>query len=202
MMDQRYLTIHEEYQPNMTFRELIILILVYEEKHDFLKIAHDDNFIEFTHAVRQLESSGLIKWHGENPEEITLRKGGEDLFKKHVGAKKRIRTALEVNRWFKEWRDIFPEGVNSGGYRYRGDRAEGLKKMVKFVNTNDYTADQILQATKDYVERFSLKGYAYMQLAHFFIQKQGVGSTLNAECEALTERKPKEEGDEYGRSVV
>jgi len=202
MIDQRYLTIYEQFQPHMSFMEFILFILVYEEKYDFLRIAHNDNFIEFTQSIRRLEASGLVKWHGENPEEITLRKTGEELFKKHVGTKKKVTTAKEVSQWVESWREIFPEGVNAGGFRYRGDKAEVIKKMIKFVNTHDYTLEQIFQATRDYVDRFSLKGYAYMQQAHYFIEKRGVGSTLSAECEGLTEKSNnKEEGGSYGRSI-
>lgn len=202
MIDQRYLTIHQEYK--ISFKDLILLILVYEEQYEFLRIAHGDNFMDFSYSIKWLEEKGLVKWHGENPEEITLRKTGEELFKKHVGSKKKITTSKEVNQWIHHWREIFPEGVNAGGYRYRGDKAEVIKKMIKFVNTHDYTLEQIFEATRDYVERFSLKGYAYMQLAHYFIQKQGVGSTLSAECEGLAEKSSntKQEGKDYGRSVV
>jgi len=202
MIDQRYLTIYEEVK--LSFGEFILLILVYEEAYDFLRLSHDDNFMGFGIAINSLELKGLVKWHGENPEEITLRKAGEDLFKKHVGLKKKITSSKEVSQWIQSWREIFPEGINSGGYRYRGDKAECITKMIKFVNTHDYTLEQIFQATRDYVERFSLKGYAYMQLAHYFIQKKGVGSTLSAECEGLAENSSnnKEEGKEYGRSVV
>jgi len=200
MMDQRYLKILEDV--NLQFKDFIILILAYEEAHDFLQLAYDHDFISFTQSVRHLESEGLIKWVGHDAAEITLRKVGEDLFKKHVGSKKKVYTKKEIEQWIQPWREIFPEGSNSGGYRYRGEKIECIKKMIKFVNDYDYTTEQIFQATRDYVERFSLKGYAYMQLAHYFIQKQGVGSNLASECEALSERKPKtEEEDNYGRSV-
>ena len=202
MIDQRYLTIHQEYK--ISFRDLILLILVYEEQHGFLRIAYEDNFIDFNFSVRFLEEKGLIKWHGNNPEEITLRKTGEELFKKHVGTKKKITTSKEVTQWIESWREIFPEGVNTAGFRYRGDKAEVTQKMIKFVNTQDYTLEQIFKATRDYVERFSLRGYAYMQQAHYFIQKRGVGSTLSAECEGLAEKSSNTKGEEkdYGRSVV
>ena len=202
MIDQRYLTIHQEYK--ISFRDLILLILVYEEQHGFLRIAYEDNFIDFNLSIRFLEEKGLIKWHGNNPEEVTLRKTGEELFKKHVGTKKKITTSKEVTQWIESWREIFPEGVNTAGFRYRGDKAEVITKMIKFVNTHDYTLEQIFQATRDYVERFSLRGYAYMQQAHYFIQKRGVGSTLSAECEGLAEKSSNTKGEEkdYGRSVV
>ena len=201
MIDQRYLGILEDV--NLQFKDFIILILTYEEAYDFLQLAHDHDFISFTQSVRHLESEGLIKWVGDNSADVVLRKRGEELFKKHVGTKKKITTAKEVGEWIQSWREIFPEGVNSGGYRYRGDKGSCLTKMIKFVNTHDYSIEQIFQATKDYVERFSLKGYAYMQLAHYFIEKKGVGSTLSAECEGLAEKKPNvKEGENYGRSIV
>ena len=186
MIDQRYLNIIKEIK--LSFYDFIMLILIYEEAHDFLELAYEGNFIDFTSSIRYLEERGYIKWHGDGHEEITLRKAGEELFKKHVGLKRKIISIKETSQWIQSWRDIFPEGVNSGGYRYRGDKAECIRKMIKFVNSNDYSIEQIFQATRDYVERFSLKGYAYMQLAHYFIEKKGVGSSLNAECEGLTER--------------
>ncbi len=200
MIDQRYLTIQEELKLN--FMELMILIFVYEEQYDFIRIPQDDNFMEFSRAISRLEALGLIKWHGNNPDEIVLRKLGEELFKKHVGLKKKIVTTKEINEWIESWREIFPEGVNTAGFRYRGDKAEITKKMIKFVNTHNYSIEQIFQATRNYVERFSLKGYAYMQQAHYFIEKRGVGSTLSAECEGLAENSNhKEKGNNYGRSV-
>jgi len=202
MIDQRYLTLHEELKLPLMW-EFMLLVFVYEEQHEFLSRAFDQNFLDFSNTVRCLENVGLVKWHSDQPEDVMLRKKAEDLFKKHVGTRKRVTTAKEVGEWIGSWREIFPEGVNSGGYRYRGDKSSCLTKMIKFVNTYDYSIEQIFQATRDYVERFSLKGYSYMQLAHYFIQKQGVGSTLSAECEGLAEKSNKiiEEGEGYGRSV-
>lgn len=201
MLDQRYLTILNDVR--LQFKDLIILILIYEEQNEYLRLAHEHDFLGFAQSIRHLESESLVKWHSDDPTEIILRKVGEDLFKKHVGTKKKVYTKKEVEIWIDAWRDIFPPGSNSGGYRYRGDRAGCIQKMIKFVNDNSYTVEQIFEATKDYVERFSQKGFAYMQLAHFFIHKQGVGSTLAAECEGLSEKSnAKEEGDSYGREVV
>lgn len=201
MIDRRYLTLHEELK--IPLWQFMILIFIYEEQHEFLQISLDENFIWFSGTIRSLENIGLVKWHGSSVAEITLRQKGEDLFKKHVGKKKKIHTSKDIKEWIDSWREIFPEGINTGGFRYRGDKAEVIKKMIKFVNTYDYSIDQIFQATRDYVERFSLKGYAYMQQAHYFIEKRGVGSTLNAECESLNEKSNEtEEGKDYGRSVV
>lgn len=187
---------------DLPLQAFTILVLVHEVHEGFITDLHDKDFMAHMLTIELLERQGYVKQYGDSPTDITLRKKGEDLFKKHVGVKKKKHSAADVKQWIDDWRSIFPSGVNNGGYRYRGDKGECIKKMVKFVNDHDFTTDQIFQATKDYVERFSLKGYAYMQLAHFFIHKQGVGSSLAAECEGLNERKPKEEGDKYGRSIV
>ena len=200
MIDQRYLGIINNVK--ISFNDFILLILVYEEAYEFLEHAYKGNFMDFNLSIRYLEERGFVKWHGNTVQEITLRKAGEELFKKYVGAKKRVHTAKEISQWIQSWREIFPEGVNSAGFRYRGDKGEVTKKMIKFVNTYDYSIEQIFQATRYYVDRFSQKGYAYMQQAHYFIEKRGAGSTLNAECEGLSDVKSNKEENTYGRSVI
>lgn len=206
MINEKYLEMYKEERKKsllFDFTAFIILILIYEERYDFLEIGYHEDYMKFVGAIERLESCGLVKWHGTTAKEITMRKAGEDLFRKYVGLKKKGVTAKEVGTWIDSWREIFPAGVNNGGYRYRGDRGEVLKKMIKFVNTYKYTTEQIFQATKNYVERFSLKGYEFMQQAHYFIDKKGVGSTLNAECEGLKDDKgTKPEGSNYGGEVV
>jgi len=204
MIDDRYLEMYDkELKSRCTFSAFILLIFVHEEKSNFLCAFHRADFLTFVNSVKTLENQGLVKWHSESPEDITMRKAGEDLLKAYVGAKKKgYIGSKEIGTWIDTWREIFPAGVNSGGYRYRGDRAEVLKKMIKFVNTNKHTTEQIFQATIRYVERFSLKGYEFMQQAHYFIDKKGVGSTLNAECEGLKDEGTKPEGKNYGGEIV
>ena len=108
----------------------------------------------------------------------------------------------DVHLWIDEWRNLFPEGVNTAGYRYRGNKVEVLKKMLKFVTLYDFTKEEIFQATKKYVERFSVRGYNYMQQAHYFIDKKDAGSSLASECETLKESKPQSETTSYGRTIV
>ena len=59
--------------------------------------------------------------------------------------------------------------------------------MTKFVDTYDFTKEEIFKATKNYVDKFAMKGYMYMQQAHYFIDKKDSGSSLAAECEGLRE---------------
>ena len=170
--------------------EFSLLVLIYEQNHEYLNEIHNNNFIDFNTGIKYLETQGFVKQHGEQPSDITLRKSGEDLFNKYYGKKKKkaITRGVFVHTWIDIWREIFPPGSNTGGYRYRGNRLEALKKMTKFVDLYDFTNEEIFQATKNYVDKFALKGYMYMQQAHYFIEKKDSGSTLASECEGVRER--------------
>lgn len=167
--------------------EFALLVLIYEQNHEYLTEIHDNNFIDFNTGIKYLETQGLVKQHGENPSDVVLRKSGEDLFTKYLG-KRKVKKKNDVLTWFDLWREIFPTGSNNSGYRYRGNRLEGLKKMTKFVDQYDFTKEEIFQATKNYVDKFAIRGYAYMQQAHYFIEKKDSGSSLASECEGVRER--------------
>lgn len=186
-MNPDYLILYHENKLEITFFEFILLVLIEQREFDTLEDCWNDDYLDFERKIRKLEELGYIKWHGSKFDEFGLRKRGEDLFKKLQH--KNSATTNKVSIWIDSWRNIFPEGVNEGGYRYRGNKLEVLKKMTKFVATYKYSREEIFEATKRYVERFSVKGYKYMQMAHFFIEKKDVGSNLASECENLKETK-------------
>jgi len=201
MSSDGYIQMYDE-ERIFPFWNMLLLIYIYEKKTKYLQILHDGDFLQYETIIRYLEKRGYVKKFGPNPTDITLRKHGEDLFKKYVG--KRKKEPSTVNTWIDSWREIFPPGSNNVGYRYRGNRLECLKKMVKFVDSNKNVSEEdIFKATKEYVERFAMKGYAFMQQAHYFIMKESVGSTLESEIESLKERK--DEGPQkprYGERIV
>jgi len=196
MLRDYFKILKEEDLPYQTF---LLLVSVYEDDMEFVKFMHDRNYMEQILSIELLERRGFVKQHGDNPEDIVLRKSGEDLFKS-IGKKKKEKT--DVHLWIDQWREIFPPGSNTGGYRYRGNKLEALKKMIKFADLYPFTREEIFKATTLYVKRFSLKGYAYMQLAHFFIEKQNVGSTLASECEGLRENPVENQESTYGRDII
>ena len=197
-MNQEYLKIYQEGKLDISFYHFAVLVLINQQEHAVLAEIYDENFLEFKNVISDLESKGYIKWHGEGVEEISLRKKGEDLF-----SKIRKPDRANVQSWIDQCRNIFPEGVNNAGYRYRGSRLEVLKKMIKFVASNSYSKEEIFEATKRYVERFSFRGYAYMQQAHYFIDKKDTGSNLASECESLRETKSLQTvNTNYGGKVI
>jgi hypothetical protein len=181
-----YLNVYKEAE--LRLYEFGLLVLIYEDNQEFLETIHERNFIDYNNGIHYLEYMGYAKWFGDKPADIMLRKAGENLFKKHIVRKKKIvKSGTFVHIWIDEWRELFPKGSNTGGYRYRGNRLDALKKMVKFVDAYDFTTEEIFKATKNYVDKFAMRGYAYMQQAHYFIDKKDSGSSLASECEGMRE---------------
>lgn len=196
-MDEKYLKIYQENDLDITFYEFVFLVLINEQSWDILHKIYQEGDYDFHVRVKSLEEKGYVKWYGPAVEHLTFRTKGEDLFKK---VKKLDKS--DVHSWINEWRNLFPEGVNNSGYRYRGSRLECLKKMIKFVASYPFSKEEIFEATKRYIERFSVRGYLYMQQAHYFIEKKETGSNLASECESLKETQILTESTNYGGKVI
>ena len=69
-------------------------------------------------------------------------------------------------------RELFPNGVKSGGAYVRSSVLSLANKLKTFNNKfPGYTEEQILNATKAYVNEMSKVNYQYMKLAEYFIIK-------------------------------
>lgn len=88
--------------------------------------------------------------------------------------------------WIDEWREIFPKGKKQGSLPLRGDRMAIRKKMTKFMKTYDFTTEEIINATKQYIREQERDNFNYTKVAHYLIEKDGV-STLASICEAFRE---------------
>jgi len=196
-----YLEVYKKAELRMY--EFALLVLIYEQNHEYLEEIHNNNFIDFNTGIKYLETQGFVKQYGEKPTDIVLRMSGETLFNKYFSKKKK-KEKSDVHTWIDIWREIFPAGSNTAGYRYRGNRLEALKKMTKFVDTYDFTKEEIFQATKNYVDKFAIRGYAYMQQAHYFIDKKDSGSSLASECEGVREKgiEPVNKEPNHGERLI
>lgn len=135
-------------------------------------------------VLKQLSSRGYIE---KKEEEVIFT---DKAFKLLDTIDKRDIKAVSksVLDWIDEYRNIFPRGQTSGGYSVRGDKKSCIKKMTDFIKEYpEYTKEVILEATQNYVNRKEREGFKYMQLAHYFINKNGV-STLAGECEIVLEK--------------
>jgi len=103
-----------------------------------------------------------------------------------------------VENWINDWYDLWPRGVKSGGYYLKTDKKGSLNKMKRFlVKYPEYTKEDIMLATTNYLTEQSIKGYSYTKLAPYFIDKDGL-SVLAGECEILNDIDPGTESQNIG----
>jgi hypothetical protein len=130
-----------------------------------------------------LDNLGYIKWIN-NGDIINIRPKAKAIFKD-------VANALDLDSWINEWRDIFPEGVKSGGRPVRGTKSGCIGKMKAFINRTGYSKSDIFYATKAYLAERKKDGYKFVICADYFISKDG-NSVLEAYCEDMEGREFKD----------
>lgn len=162
-------------QKDLRLEEFIYLELLYYGENDLATEFYSYSSGEIN-WLRYLEVLGYIKLITEdntNPI-VELRDKGIKLF-----GDTKITPAKRAELLVDPLRNIFPEGVNSGGYRYRGDKQGVKAKLLKFIKTYPkYTDEEILKAARQYVNRFK-PSYVGMRQMHYFIEKDKVSDLLS-----------------------
>lgn len=78
-----------------------------------------------------------------------------------------------------QMRELFPTGMKIGSSAWRGNKRELKLKMQKFFKLyGDYSDEDILSATKKYVDSFN-GNYTYMRILKYFILKSEVKPHLD-----------------------
>ncbi len=95
-----------------------------------------------------------------------------------------LESSNNIEDFVEEYRSLFPVGVKNNGQPLRGDKQGCIKKMMWFKRTFNYSNDEILEAVRVYLTIKKKDGYRYTQLAHYFIEKEGL-SSLAAMCEDI-----------------
>lgn len=73
-----------------------------------------------------------------------------------------------------EIQKIYPEGKNFNGQYWRGNKTDIKKKLQTFFKKYaEYTDEQIIKATREYVSSFN-GSYKYMRLLQYFIWKEEI----------------------------
>jgi hypothetical protein len=88
-----------------------------------------------------------------------------------------------------QYRAMFPKGKLPSGQNGRSSLSEVRSKMLWFFNNYQFSAEQVIEATRRYVERYKERNYQYMRNASYFIYKEDrnkiKSSLLSEECESL-----------------
>ena len=95
----------------------------------------------------------------------------------------------DLNYLVGQLREIFPKGIKTGSAAWRGNKREITLRLQKFFKIYDkYTDEEIIAATKKYVESFN-GNYTYMRILKYFILKDEVkiGEEGNRYVEQVSE---------------
>jgi hypothetical protein len=74
--------------------------------------------------------------------------------------------------YVKQYREIFPAQKLPSGVPARNNVKILTENFRWFFTEFEYSWDEVIEATKHYVNEFRLKDYKYMQNSQFFISKQ------------------------------
>lgn len=81
-----------------------------------------------------------------------------------------------------EYRELFPPGMLPSGVSSRKPIPELEKKFFKFFTIfPDYSWDNIISATKKYVEHYAAEDYKYMKNSAYFISKEDASGAASYE---------------------
>ena len=132
--------------------------------------------------VQQLKSLGFIEQDGSlsiNANKVIAR--FENYF---IKAKKRTSIQLMGKEFLKrinEYRDIFPAGKLPSGKPARQNIRSLETAFRWFFETYDFDWNDIIKATKMYVNEFRDKEYLYMKNSQYFISKQDKNKVKHSE---------------------
>lgn len=145
---------------NVTLEEMIYLIVI-------------SNNFSYERAEKSLINKGLISKGGllQGPPWIT-HEGNDFLSTILLESDKNVPNEYKCRELAITLRQIFPKGMKDGSYSWRGntkDIAEKLRKFFKLYG-NEWSEEQIINATKRYVEHFN-GDYTQMRLLTYFILK-------------------------------
>jgi len=156
----------------ISISEYILIYLLYHDCKEKIVVTAE--------MILNLETKGFVK---DLPEGIILRKKAIDLFNTSVPIKTK-----SLEEFVDNYRSLFPSGVKSGNRLVKGDRYGCLNKFKTFnLKYPEYSKEDILEATKVYVDLCRKRNYDKMTSADYFIEKDKI-SMLASYCEDIKER--------------
>jgi hypothetical protein len=166
---------------NITINEYCVSYLINSGLDGYFQLARYNSLFPFDEAcIIATEEKGLVEYSPGRNDDVV-----KTIYSLSATQGFSVLTENEnVATWIQEWVDLWPKGIESGGYRVRPSATEALNKMRRFrIRYPEYDKDVIIKATRAYIERFAFKGYGYIKIAKYFILKDGE-STLADECDA------------------
>lgn len=125
-------------------------------------------------TIDSMIKKGLIVRADNCSDEFLVTQRWNDVFETTaLDSEKDTQPADRIDSLIVKMQELFPKGKKEGTNQYwRGNKREISLRVKKFFKLygNFYTDDQILDATKSYVEGFNSR-YTYMRVLKYFIWK-------------------------------
>lgn len=131
---------------------------------------------DINEILRELLEEGIIVATDGDDSELLVTQRWSDIVDSIVlESDDGIMNVDDVRNLAAALREIFPKGIKSGSAAWRGNVREITLRLQKFFKLygNQYSPEQIIDATKRYVESFN-GSYQYMRILKYFILKSEV----------------------------
>lgn len=141
--------------------ELLLLMLI-KQGFNIPKIL--EHTIKEEKVIQDMFGNYLVTQHWDDELQKVLLESDKDVPKD-----------VDLNYLVGQLREIFPKGIKTGSAAWRGNNREITLRLQKFfkIYNSKYSDEEIINATKKYVESFN-GNYTYMRILKYFILKDEV----------------------------
>lgn len=176
--------------PNTEILELI--------KHEYVIYELDNiNFIEDYKSMQHI----VITEKGKN-----IMQKYDDYFKKSKNKTSIEIMGKEYTDKVEEYRELFPAGKLPHGKPARVNTKTLINNFRWFFENYNYTWDEIIEATRRYVNEYAQKDYNYMQTSQYFISKEDKSkikqSQLADYCDMIKDGVEEENNTHFSENVI
>ena len=159
-----------------------------------------------------LATQGFIKLDKKTTTKVSLTIKGKKIISKFenyfIKAKKRTSTQLmgkSFNLKLNEYREIFPAGKLPSGKPARVNVKSLENSFRWFFENYDFSWNEVMNATKMYVNEYRDKEYMYMKTSQYFIAKEGKNKVKSSDladyCDMIRDGV-QPENDHFKEKVV
>jgi len=175
-----------------------------------------DNSTSIDTINPHLEIKGLVieKYVDYEPgKNVKITNKGREIITKYnayfTKAKKKTNIHLMGKEYVdkvEEYRELFPAGKLPHGKPARVNVKTLINNFRWFFENYDYTWDEVIDATKRYVNEYAQKDYLYMQTSQYFISKADQSKVKQSQladyCDMIRDGVEEEDNNHFSENVV
>ena len=161
--------------------------------------------------IKGLEKNNYVIYEHKKSVKITSK--GQSLIKKYneyfKKAKKKTNTHIMGKKYtnnVEEYRELFPAGKLPHGKPARVNVKTLINNFRWFFSNYNYTWNEVIDATKRYVNEYAQKDYMYMQTSQYFISKEDKTKVKQSQladyCDMIRDGVQEEDNNHFSENVI